>query len=315
MLSFYQHLPQNLSPIAISVGVFSVRWYSLMYLLGFVVVYFLLRYRARRGEGERLILNFKSCLPADRFSILKQFPNYNDSKLVQNSIRQPADKIQDLLLDWMAYSVAGLLVGGRLGYVLFYNLGYYLQNPLTIISPYDFSTGIWMGIFGMSYFGGVLGIVLASWVWVRKNKISFWAWADFVIPAVPAGYFFGRLGNFWNGELYGRITEKAWGMYFPIDFNLVLRHPSQLYEALFEGLVLFLILWPNRNKGHFDGQLLVIYFFGYGLFRFGIEFFRAPDAGATLFFNILTLGQIFSLSFMALALIFGGALSKRKKAL
>lgn len=282
MLSFYQHLPERISPIVFSVGFFSVRWYSLMYLAAFLVTYALLRWRFVRD------------INGSKFSI---------------------SRIQNFLFDWMTYSVAGLLIGGRLGYVLFYNFNYYWHNPLAIVSPYDFSIGVWTGIFGVSYFGGALGIVLAGWIWTRRNKINFWDWADFVIPAIPAGYFFGRLGNFLNGELYGRTTEKAWGMYFPVDFGLALRHPSQLYEAFFEGLVLFVILWLGRNKIKFSGQLVVIYFLGYGLFRFGIEFFREPDKSVDLFLGFLTLGQIFSFGFIALALILGGALFKSKKAL
>jgi phosphatidylglycerol:prolipoprotein diacylglycerol transferase len=281
MLSFYQHLPAKIDPIAFSIGLFSVRWYSLMYLAAFLVVYGLLRWRVK-----------------------------NDIEML---------KFAKHILDWMIFAVAGLLVGGRLGYVLFYNFGYYVQNPLSVISPYDFSTGVWTGIFGMSYFGGAIGVILASWIWTQKpvrsgNKIDFWTWADFVLPAIPAGYFFGRIGNFLNGELYGRITEKPWGMYFPIDFGLILRHPSQLYEALLEGVVIFIILWLMRNRWKYYGQALVAYLFFYAFFRFGIEFFRELDPGASLIFGYLTLGQVFCLVFMALAIFLESALSKIKKA-
>jgi len=299
MLSFYQHLPENISPIAVSVGFFSVYWYSVAYLVGFAVVYRLLRYRILQGEDKSLNPNFNP--PA--------------GGQISNKIQNPKYQMLGLIFDWMSYSILGLLVGGRLGYVLFYNFGYYLQNPVAIISPYDFSVGIWTGILGMSYFGGVMGIIVASYIFTKKNKIDFWSWADWVVPAIPAGYFFGRIGNFWNGELFGRITEKPWGMYFPADFGLVLRHPSQLYEAFFEGLVLFVILWRRRNKIKFPGQLLVTYLFCYGFFRFGIEFFREPDNGAALFLGFLTLGQIFSLGFVVLALILWSTLSKRGKAL
>lgn len=279
MLSFYQHLPQFLDPIVFSVGSFSVHWYSIAYLVGFAVVYGLLKYRAVRGEEKRLSLRV------------------------------------DLILDWMTYAILGLLIGGRLGYVLFYNPNYYLEKPWAVISPYDFAVGTWTGISGMSYFGGALGVILASWIWTQKNKMSFWNWADFVIPAIPAGYFFGRIGNFLNGELFGRVTQKPWGMFFPADFGLILRHPSQLYEAFFEGWVLFGVLWWARNKVKFSGQMAVVYLMGYGLFRFGIDFFREPDKGAKLFLDFLTLGQIFSLGFVALALFLWSALSKSKKAL
>jgi phosphatidylglycerol:prolipoprotein diacylglycerol transferase len=295
MLSLYQHLPEKISPIVFSVGFFSVRWYALMYLTAFLVIYALLRWRTARDISS---LEF----PISNF----QFPSKSQVPISKS-------QFQSLILDFISYAIAGLLIGGRAGYVLFYNFGYYIQNPITIISPYDFSTGVWTGIYGMSYFGGVIGIVIASFIFTKKNKINFWAWSDLVIPAIPAGYFFGRIGNFLNGELYGRITEKSWGMYFPADFGSVLRHPSQLYEAFFEGLVLFLIVWSWRNKLKFSGQGLVIYLLGYGLFRFGIEFFRAPDEGTVLLFGILTPGQAFSLGFVALAVILQGALSKSQK--
>jgi phosphatidylglycerol:prolipoprotein diacylglycerol transferase len=193
----------------------------------------------------------------------------------------------------------GVIIGGRFGYALFYNFGYYFQHPLEIILPFDFSHGIkFVGLSGMSYHGGLIGIVIASIFFCRKYKIKFWHFVDLLIPAVPLGYTFGRIGNFINGELYGRITTVPWGMYFPLDPSQNLRHASQLYEALFEGIVLFILLWLIRKKKMFDGFLIGIYICGYGFVRFFIEFFREPDAqlGFVLGFN--TMGQVLCILMM-----------------
>lgn len=270
MLETYQHLPENINPIAFSVGFFEVHWYAVMYLAAFITVYWLLKKRAQK-------LNYS----------------------------------QSLVFDFLIYAITGLLIGARLGYVFFYNFSYFLKNPLMIVSPYDFSAGSYAGISGMSYFGGLLGIILATLIFVRKNKLEFWQWADFVIPAVPAGYFFGRIGNFLNGELYGRATAKFWGMYFPGGGG-ILRHPSQLYESLFEGVILFIVLWTLRRKSKVPGQLLAIYLFVYGFFRFFIEFFREPDPQIGLFFGFLTLGQIFSLGLIISSLAIYSWQRKRK---
>lgn len=290
-LNFYQYLPHYINPIAFSVGFFSIRWYALMYLIAFAVVYFLLNWRIKKGESS-----------------------FN----------------KDLIVDVVFYSVLGVIIGGRLGYVVFYNLPYFINNPLEIFLPVQ-NTGdglIITGFYGMSFFGGLIGVALGLYILIKKNKISFWKLADFIIPAIPAGYFFGRIGNFLNGELYGRATDKFWGMYFPSDPLRLLRHPSQLYEAFFEGIVLFIILWVIRNKfADKFGYKLVFYLFGYGFFRFFIEFFREPDPlrlGSLtevspqigLIFGSLTggltLGQIFSviLMFLAVYIYFWG---KNKK--
>lgn len=222
-----------------------------------------------------------------------------------------------LLLDLFLYVIIGLIIGARLGYVIFYNLPYYFRNPWEITLPFKI-TGYWLlvtsyqytGISGMSYFGGLIGIIIAALIFARKYKINFWRLADFVVPAVPAGYFFGRIGNFLNGELYGRVTQKWWGMYFPADsFNL--RHPSQLYEAFFEGLVLFLVLWLLRNHSKFPGYLLVLYLAGYGLLRFAVEFFREPDSQIGLIMGVLTFGQALSLVLIIILLFISFYLPKK----
>jgi phosphatidylglycerol---prolipoprotein diacylglyceryl transferase len=212
---------------------------------------------------------------------------------------------RDLIQSYFFWVILAILIGGRLGYVLFYNLKYFLANPWSIILPVDFSGGgvHFVGLSGMSYHGGLIAIILASVLFCRRHKISFWNFADFVVPAIPLGYMFGRIGNFINGELYGRITDAPWGMYFPLDPARELRHPSQLYEAFFEGLFLFLILWTLRKRKTFPGFFLGLYIMGYGLVRFFIEYTREPDPQLGLVWGPFTMGQI-----LCHVMILGGAL-------
>jgi len=257
MLNFYQNLPEIINPIAFSVGFFSIRWYSLMYLVGFLIAISLLKWRVSKKETE-----------------LK----WND------------------ILDFLIYSFFGILIGGRLGYVIFYNPIYFAKHPLEIISPINLN-GELVGFFGMSYFGAVIGVFLIAYLFTKKRKVDFWKLLDFVLPTVTAGYFFGRIGNFLNGELYGRVTDKWWGMFFANEEFL--RHPSQLYEAFLEGFVLFIILWMLRNKFRDKkGIITGIYLAGYGIARFGVEFFREPDECLGFIWNFLTLGQIFAILIM-----------------
>lgn len=254
LLYFYQHLPEHIDSIAFAIGNFKIYWYSLMYIVGFLVVYLLLK---NRIDDESLILDF------------------------------------------LIYSFIGLIIGARLGYFLFYDFGHFKISPLAIFSPFD-SDGKFVGISGMSYHGGLIGVIISSIIFSKSHKIGFFQWADFIIPAIPAGYFFGRLGNFLNGELYGKVTGCFWGMYFKVDSSGVLRHPTQLYEAFLEGILIFLILWPLRNKAKFPGQLLVLYLFSYGVIRFFVEFFREQERALT---RGLTVGQWLSF-LMILASIF-----------
>jgi phosphatidylglycerol:prolipoprotein diacylglycerol transferase len=194
----------------------------------------------------------------------------------------------------------GVIIGGRFGYALFYNFGYYFQHPLEIILPFDFSHGFkFVGISGMSYHGGLIGVVIVFILFCRKHKINFWHFGDLFCPAIPLGYTFGRIGNFINGELFGRVTTVPWGMYFPLDSTHSLRHPSQLYEALFEGIVLFILLWLIRKKKMFDGFLVGIYIFSYGFVRFFIEFFREPDYQLGFVLGFMSMGQVLCLLMMA----------------
>jgi phosphatidylglycerol:prolipoprotein diacylglycerol transferase len=315
MLFLYQHLPERINPIAFSIGNFDMRWYSVMYLIGFLVVYYLLMHRVKTDKQYC----HSGLDPESTESIVcKSFKNV-DSRFRGNDMK-------NLILNFLVCSFAGLLIGARLGYVLFYDFNYFIQNPLAVISPFE--NGSFVGIFGMSYFGGLVGIIIASITFCRINKINFWQWADFVIPAVPAGYFFGRIGNFLNGELYGKATDHFWGMYFG---NGILRHPTQLYEALLEGILLFAILWFLRNsspttfsgyangfvnkirkvvRGKLSGHLLFVYLIGYGVVRFFVEFYREQDQSLILG---LTRGQMLSLAVIVLVLIFANIKHSRKK--
>jgi len=200
---------------------------------------------------------------------------------------------KETIIDFIFWLIMGVFVGGRLGYVLFYDLQYFISHPLEIISPFKFSEGIqYTGIYGMSYHGGLIGVLIVFLVFCHKRGIRIWNFIDLFVPAVALGYTFGRIGNFINGELFGRITKITWGMFFPLDTMQQLRHPSQLYEAFFEGLFLFVILWILRKKKHFDGFLFSVYLIGYGIVRFFIEFVREPDTHLGFVLAQFTMGQI-----------------------
>jgi phosphatidylglycerol:prolipoprotein diacylglycerol transferase len=261
MFSDWQHLPARIHPNLFEFGAFQIRYYSLMYLVAFALTYILVMSR-----------------------IKKEHYNY------------PAETIQDSFV----WAIFGLIIGARLGYVLFYNFSYYLGHPLEIFLPFDFTNGMrFVGISGMSYHGGAIGVLFAALIFCRRRRINFWRLADLFAPAIPLGYTFGRIGNFINGELYGRATTSAWGMIFPQDPLQAVRHPSQLYEAFFEGLVLFAVLWTIRKKSPFDGFLLGLYLMGYGLVRFFIEFYREPDAHLGFIWVSLTTGQALCLLMVA----------------
>jgi phosphatidylglycerol:prolipoprotein diacylglycerol transferase len=261
-LNWWQHLPQHLSPIIFEIGWFRLQYYGLMYIVAFGLTYFLVLYRISREA---------------RFEFSK-------------------NQINDLT----TYAILGLIIGARLGYVLFYNLTYYLRHPLEIFLPFSFSNGFaFTGISGMSYHGGLIGILLAVFWYVRRAKLNYWQVIDLYVPAVPLGYTFGRLGNFINGELFGRTTTAPIGMYFPLAPDKMLRHPSQLYEAFFEGIFLFIILWRIRKIKLPTGAMLAIYIIGYGTIRFFIEFFRQPDAHLGFIFLGFSMGQILCVMMIA----------------
>ncbi len=262
--SWWQHLPAHMNPVILEIGSFKLQYYGLMYLVAFGVTYALARYRIKRE---------------DRWSLTP-------------------DQLQGLL----TALIIGLVIGARFGYVLFYNLGYYLQHPLEIILPVRFQGGFrFTGISGMSYHGGLICTILAGWWYIHKNKLGLQQMADLMIPCIPIAYTFGRLGNFINGELWGRVTTMPWGMYFPSG-GPMLRHPSQLYEATGEGILLFLMLWPLRNRVRTPGAMLPFYLMGYGTIRFVIEFFRQPDEQLGFVLLEFSMGQL-----LCLAMILAGA--------
>ena len=207
----------------------------------------------------------------------------------------------DLFDDFITYLIIGIIFGGRLGYVLFYNLGYYLKNPIEIFF-------LWNG--GMSFHGGLIGVVLATLLFSKKNKIKPFVFLDIVSLAAPIGIFFGRVANFINSELYGRPTELPWSVKF-ITIDNINRHPSQLYEAFFEGIILFMILSHFTKVGYLrkPGLISSMFLIFYSFFRFIIEFFRNPDPQIGYIALNLTLGQLISIIF----LILGGILFLNKK--
>lgn len=264
MLDWWQHLPLQMDPVIFTLGPLAVRWYGTMYIVAFAIVWLLTRYRLKTEP-----------LPFDR-------PFVGDA------------------LTWV---MVGVLLGGRIGYLLFYGTADLLSDPMGTLLPWTAAGEgcAFRGISGMSYHGGLIGVVLALLYFTRSQGKGFLETVDLFIPAVPLGYLFGRLGNFINGELYGRVTDAAIGMYFPLAPTWELRHPSQLYEAFFEGIVLFVILWALRKHSPFSGFLSAVYLFGYGFFRFFIEYFREPDAQLGFVLLDLSMGQVLCLLMMLAA--------------
>ena len=238
----------NFDPVAIQFFSLEIRWYSLAYIFGILIGWFL----------------------SKRFFIL------------DNKIKEKFD-------DYLTLVILAIILGGRLGYVLFYNPNYYMYNLIDIFK-------IWQG--GMSFHGGLIGIIIVTIWYSRKNNQNPFDYLDIVALVAPIGIFFGRISNFINSELYGRVTEIPWGIKF-IQVDNLYRHPSQLYEAFFEGLVLFMILIYVRykNKTKLPGFLSGIFLSCYSLFRFIIEFFREPDQQLGYLIMNLTMGQIISIIF------------------
>lgn len=253
----------NFNPILIELGPIRVSWYGLMYVLGFFASYLLVRYQMKKKD-------------------------FGVSKL----------EVENLFF----YLILGLIVGARLGYVLFYDLKMYLKDPLEIFA-------IWHG--GMSFHGGLIGVLIVGILFSWKNKKSFWKIADLFIVTAPIGLGLGRIGNFINGELYGRVTRVPWGMIFKNGGSLP-RHPSQLYESALEGGVLFLVLWFLKDKKLPDGGLLAAFLSLYGLFRFFVELFREPDPQLGFILGPFTMGQTLS-SFMIVGGIVLFLILKRKE--
>lgn len=229
----------QIDPVAISVGPLSVHWYGLMYLFGFAAFILLGRYRIKHN-------------PHSAFTY-------------------------EMLDDALFYGMLGVILGGRLGHVLFYQFGYYLEHPLHIFA-------IWEG--GMSFHGGFLGVIIAMSLVARKHQLKWLSVTDFIAPLVPLGLGAGRIGNFINAELWGRPTDVPWGMVFPYVDELP-RHPSQLYQFALEGAVFFTFLWIYSAKPRAVGAVSGMFLIGYGVLRSFSEFYREPENG---FMGILTLG-------------------------
>ena len=242
-------------PVALQLGPLAIRWYGLMYLVAFAAFYLLGRRRAAPGR------------PGAAAGI------------------GPPD-VEDLLF----HGVLGVVLGGRLGYVLFYKPGYYLQHPLEAFA-------VWQG--GMSFHGGLIGVLLACAVFARRRGLSYVALMDFVAPLVPLGLAAGRFGNFLNGELWGRPTDLPWAMVFPQSGTDDPRHPSQLYQFAGEGVLLFAILWWYSSRPRPVGRVSGAFLVGYGVLRFLAEFAREPDAFLGLLAGGLTMGQLLSLPMVA----------------
>ncbi len=273
LIDLWQHLPARMSPVIFQIGSFKLHYYGLMYIVAFMVTYWLVCYRVKHEK---------------RFSIT-------------------LDQVQGLT----TAMIIGLIVGARLGYVLFYQFSYYIHHPLEIFLPFSFSNGIvFTGLSGMSYHGGLLGVLVAAGIFIRRHKLNFLDMADLYIPAIPLGYTFGRLGNFINGELYGRVTTHAIGMYFPSAPGSAARHPSQLYEAFFEGIFLFTLLWLLRRSIHQRGAMLGYYLIGYGTVRFFIEYFRQPDAHLGFVLRSFSMGQILCMLMVVSGVTFNLVLRK-----
>ncbi len=242
----------HINPVALQLGPIAIHWYALAYVAGILFGYYYVSWLNRRRHF---------------FS----------------------EKAKD---DLIFYAVLGVLLGGRLGYVLFYNLPYFLDHPVEILH-------IWQG--GMSFHGGLSGVLIAFWLFARKYQLPWLGVMDYLAAATPIGLFFGRLANFVNGELYGRVTRAPWGIIFPRGGDQP-RHPSQLYEAGLEGLVLFLVLFALACNGkifQWRGRLGGIFLLGYGLARFTIEFFREPDAQLGFLAFGATMGQMLCLPMIA----------------
>lgn len=260
-MEFWQNIYSQFNPVAANLGEIAVHWYGIMYAFALLSAIF----------------------------VAKWLITYDQTDIEQEKF--------DSYIWW---AEIGVILGARIGYVLFYDTHttYYLTHPWQIFNP--FVDGVYTGISGMSYHGAVIGFIIASYLFCRKHKVSFWFLADISVIGISFGYIFGRIGNFLNQELIGRETDVPWGIYV----NEVLRHPSQLYEAILEGLLIFIILFVIRKKTTFVGQLAILYGILYSSARIVAEVYRQPDVqlGFLLGTSWLTMGMIISGAFALLCL-------------
>lgn len=254
-----------IDPVAFSIGPVQVHWYGLMYLLGFLLAFAFARWRIWRYQ-----------LP------------------------WTAEEVGDLIF----YGALGVIIGGRVGYMLFYDTHHFLTNPLSLFK-------LWEG--GMSFHGGLLGVAVAMFLFARKVKKSFLQVTDFLAPLVPLGLAVGRIGNFINGELWGRASDMPWAMVFPAADSAP-RHPSQWYEFSLEGVFLFLLLWWYSAKPRPEGRVSALFLMGYAACRFLVEFFREPDKSlGFIAFDWLTMGQLLSIPMFLAGLILWLVMRSRKQ--
>lgn len=244
----------SIDPVIIRIGPFALRWYGLMYVLGFTASYLLVIYQVSKKK-----LGIQRAVIDDLFFAL----------------------------------IVGLIVGARLGYAFFYNASYYISNPLEIFV-------LWHG--GMSFHGGLIGAFIAGVFMIQRKKLPLFVIADIIMPTCPVGLGLGRIGNFINGELFGKPANVPWAMIFPAGGD-VPRHPSQLYEAFFEGLLLFLILWFYKDRKKREGDVLAMFLILYGIFRIFCEFFREPDVQLGYFLGFLSMGQILSTGMIVIGVL------------
>lgn len=247
----------NIDPVAIDLGILKIRWYGISYVAGILLSWWLLHRRAGTHRTD-----------------------------------WSAEQVSDLIF----YGTIGIILGGRLGSVLFYNLSDYLAHPIAIFK-------VWEG--GMSFHGGLIGVMVAVWVYGRKINKNFFDITDFLVPVVPVGLFCGRIANFINGELWGAPSTLPWAMIFPDPrAGGIPRHPSQLYEAALEGLVLFIILWVYTSRTRPRMAVSGVFLLGYGIFRSLVEFVREPDYDiGYLAWDWLTMGQILSIPMVIVGVV------------
>lgn len=267
-MEFWQNIYSHFNPVAFNLGDIAVHWYGIMYALALLSAIFIAKWFIKKDK-----------LPISN----------------------------DLFDSYIWWAEIGVILGARIGYIIFYDTNpiYYLTHPWQIFNPYI--NGVYVGISGMSYHGAFFGFIIASYLFCRKNKISFWFVTDIAVLGVSAAYVFGRIGNFFNQELIGRTTDVPWAIYV----DGILRHPSQIYEAILEGLIVFAILVYLRKRKTFDGQLALMYGILYSIARIIAEFFREPDYQlGFLYSNWLTMGILQSLIILGICIII--YMSKKK---
>lgn len=270
-MEFWQNIYSHFDPVAFNIGQIAVHWYGIMYALALLSAIF----------------------------IAKWFIKYDKINISE-----------DIFDSYIWWAEIGVILGARLGYIIFYdsNTMYYLSNPWQIFNPYI--NGVYVGISGMSYHGAFIGFIIASYLFCKKKNISFWFISDIAVLGISAAYIFGRIGNFFNQELVGRVSDVSWAIYV----DGVLRHPSQIYEAILEGLFVFLILVYFRKKKSFDGQLALMYGIFYAIARIIAEFFRQPDSQiGFLYQNWLTMGMLQSFVILVISIILFNIRKKQVK--